>query len=64
MSQESGENDDIEGYGIHNKNRKNVKEKNIPSLDTKDSSGSHDEETGSNFIEYGQSELPPLYIDI
>jgi len=34
-------------------------------LDTKDSSGSHDEEAVvSNFIEYGKSELPPLYIDI
>ena len=32
-------------------------------MDTKDSSGSHDEEA-SSFIEYGQSELPPLYIDV
>ena len=37
----------------------------MPMMDTKDSSGSLDEENGvSNFIEYGKSELPPLYIDV
>lgn len=48
--------------------RKNVKEKNIPMLDTKDSSGSVDDEIGGvqmiNLNSNDQSSLPPLYIDI
>lgn len=58
LSQESAENDDIESFGNHKKNRKNVGEKNIPFMDTKDSSGSE----GSNH--FGGSQLPPLYVDV